>query len=576
MPSDFWNRTMAEAVAGRMTEALATARLRQKMKPRDPEATQLLAMLLMRSGDLMQALPHLKRAAELEPANPVHHNNLGTALLSCKRHLEARSAYTRAIELNPNIAGVWMGLANTNLALERTDEALAASERAITLDVDSPPIVQCRFEALTRAGRNAEATALAESHLQRHPEDFESQSMMLFAKNYPPCDPAALTQAHRAFADRLPAPAPPAASSIEDRPLRVGILSSDLRGHSVGFFAEALLAEAPAGTELVTFCNATPAWADDVTRRLQARMKAWHQVERMGDGELDALIRRERLDVLLEFNGHSLGNRLPALARKPAPVIVTMIGYANTTGLPAIDWRVVDAITDPPGSEHLCTERLLRIDPCFLCYTPPRDEVQPAMPQADAPITFGSFNLALKISDPAVALWARVMAQVPDSRLLLKSTGLADMAPRSALLSRFAAHGVDASRIELLGQTPTRIDHLRTYARVHVALDTFPYNGTTTTCEALWMGVPVITTLGDRHAARVSASLLHAAGLDQWVARDADDFVRIAAQLATDRAALSQWRASLRDRLRASPLLDAKAYAQQLHAALRACCAGTR
>jgi predicted O-linked N-acetylglucosamine transferase (SPINDLY family) len=198
------------------------------------------------------------------------------------------------------------------------------------------------------------------------------------------------------------------------------------------------------------------------------------------------------------------------------------------------------------------------------------------MPEVDAPITFGSFNLALKISDPAVALWSRVMAQVPGSRLLVKSAGLADTAPREALLSRFAAHGVDASRIELLGQTPTRADHLRAYSRVHVALDTFPYNGTTTTCEALWMGVPVIATVGNRHAARVSASLLHAAGLDAWVAKDADDFVRIAVQLATDRAALSQWRASLRDRLRASPLLDAKAYAQQLHAALRACCTGAR
>ena len=576
MPSDFWNRTMAQAAAGRVAEALASVRLRQKMRPRDAEASQLLGMLLMRSGDVMQAIAHLQRVAELEPANPVHHNNLGTVLLSCKRYLEARSAYTRAVELAPDIAGMWMGLANANLALERTDEALAASERAITLDPGNPPIVQCRVEVLTRAGRRAEATALAESHVQRHPEDFESHSAMLFARNYQPCDPLALTQAHRAFANLLPAPAPPAAVSIEGRPLRVGILSSDLRGHSVGFFAEALLAEAPAGTELVTFCNATPAWADDVTRRLQARMKAWHQVERMGDDELDALIRRERLDVLLEFNGHSVGNRLPALARKPAPVIVTMIGYANTTGLPAIDWRVVDAITDPPGSEHLCTERLLRIDPCFLCYTPPRDAVQPAMPDPAAPITFGSFNLALKISDPAVALWSRVMAQVPDSRLLLKSTGLADTAPRAALLTRFAAHGVDASRIELLGQTPTRIDHLRSYARVHVALDTLPYNGTTTTCEALWMGVPVIAMLGDRHAARVSASLLHAAGLDEWVARDADDFVRIATRLAMDRAALSQWRDSLRDRLRASPLLDAKAYAQQLHAALRACCAGTR
>ena len=191
------------------------------------------------------------------------------------------------------------------------------------------------------------------------------------------------------------------------------------------------------------------------------------------------------------------------------------------------------------------------------------------MPDADAPVTFGSFNLALKISDPAVALWSRVLQAVPGSRLLLKSTGLADDAPRNALLARFARHGVDASRIEMLGHTATRDAHLRTYARVHVALDTFPYNGTTTTCEALWMGVPVIGIRGDLHAARVGMSLLQAAGLQEWLAQDADAFVRIASELATDRAALERWRGALRPRMQASPLLDAAGYARRLHEALR-------
>ena len=569
MASEFWNRTMAEAKAGRLAEAVAAARMRQRMKPRDPEAAQLLGMLLMRSGDLTQAIAHLQRAAELEPAHPVHHNNLGTALLASKRNEEARKAYERAVQLAPELAGAWMGLANALLALERTEDALRASERAISLAPEVSPIVMSRVEALTRAGQGAQAHALIAGHCQRNPDDFTARSVMLFALNYGVDDPAQVTAAHRAFGASLPAPDPPRLPHDPSRPLRVGIVSCDLRGHSVGFFAESFMQEAPEGTQIVVFSTASPAWSDAITRRLQGCAAAWHQVEAMEDEALDALIRRERIDVLLELGGHTIGNRLPALARKPAPVLVTAIGYPNTTGLPAIDLRLVDSITDPPGSEALCTERLLRLDPCFLCYTPPRDAPAPAMPAEGDPVTFGSFNLALKISDPAVALWSRVLRSVPDSRLLLKSTGLADPAPREALLTRFARHGVDASRIEMLGQTPTRDAHLRTYARVHVALDTFPYNGTTTTCEALWMGVPVVARTGDRHAARVGESLLQTAGLAPWVAPDDDAFVRIATALATDRAALQAWRGSLRERLAASPLLDARGYAQRLHAALR-------
>jgi predicted O-linked N-acetylglucosamine transferase (SPINDLY family) len=291
----------------------------------------------------------------------------------------------------------------------------------------------------------------------------------------------------------------------------------------------------------------------------------------MPHATVEALVRRRGIDVLLELGGHSGEPRLLALAGKPAPVIVTAIGYPNTTGLPAVDWRVVDAITDPPGSERLCTERLLRLDPCFLCYTPPEHAPEPAMPAADAPVTFGSFNNAAKIGPASIALWARVLQAVPGSRLLLKSQTLSDATGRARIERRFAEAGVDASRLELIAYSKTREEHLALYGRVHVALDTTPYNGTTTTCEALWMGVPVVATLGDRHAARVSASLLHAAGHPELVATDADAFVALAAKLAQDRARLTTLRSGLRDTLRASPLCDAPAYAARFHDAIRAC-----
>ena len=291
----------------------------------------------------------------------------------------------------------------------------------------------------------------------------------------------------------------------------------------------------------------------------------------MDDATLDALIRTERIDVLLELAGHTTGHRLAAIARKPAPVIVTAIGYPDTTGLPAVDARLVDSITDPSGTEERCTECLVRLDPCFLCYTPPDEAPEPRMPAADAPITFGSFNNASKIGPSTIRLWARVLAAVPEARLLVKSAGLSDRVTRGSLLQAFAAEGIDAARIDALDLTAGRREHLEAYARVHVALDTTPYNGTTTTCEALWMGVPVITTLGDRHAARVSASLLHAVGHPEWVAKDAADFARIGAALAADRAGLARMRSSLRTRMQASPLCDRAAYGERFHRAVRAC-----
>jgi predicted O-linked N-acetylglucosamine transferase (SPINDLY family) len=251
-------------------------------------------------------------------------------------------------------------------------------------------------------------------------------------------------------------------------------------------------------------------------------------------------------------------------------VIVTAIGYPNTTGLPAVDWRVVDSITDPPGAEAYCTERLLRLDPCFLCYRPPDLAVEPSMPAAE-PITFGSFNNSAKIGAECTALWARVLQAVPGSRLLMKSQTLADPAVQESIRRRLGEGGIAEDRVELISQSSTRAEHLALYGRVHVALDSVPYNGTTTTCEALWMGVPVVALRGDRHASRVAASLLTAAGHPEWVAEDTDGFVRIASALVADMPRLALIRTSLRDELRDSPLLDAKAYAQRFHSAIRGC-----
>ena len=569
MPSDFWIRTMQDADGGRLKQALESARVRQRLHPRDLEAMLLLGMLLRRAGDHAQSAHQLRRASELQPGDPLILRGLAESLMLAQQPAEAIACWRRACALDPTSGDAWLELTTALLITADVDGAAKAAEDGLRHLPAWPPLCSNHAVALARAGHTDQALASMRQCLQAHPDATDLRSNMLLMLHYAEVDAATMLREHQAFGASLPAPQPVAARTA-DNTLRVGVLSSDLRGHAVGSFVEPLFSHPPAGTQVIAFSNQAHGHEDPMRLRLQKLAHAWHDVHMLDDAALDALIRRERIDVLLELNGHTADNRLPALARKPAPTIVTAIGYPDTTGLPAVDARVVDAITDPPGSERWCTERLLRIDPCFLCYTPLADAPVPAMPAADAPFTFGSFNNAAKIGPSTAALWARVLQAVPDSRLLLKSTGLADPAAQALLQRRFTDAGLPLDRVEMVGNTREQLAHLALYNRVHVALDTVPYNGTTTTCEALWMGVPVVTTLGDRHSARVSASLLHAAGFPEWVASDADRFVHIATHLASDRAALAALRGGMRDRLRTSTLLDAPAYAARLHAALRA------
>ena len=567
MPSDFWMRTVQEADAGRLGEAIASARLRQRMRPRDAEACELLGMLLLRADEPAQAAHQLQRACELEPESALLHLRLADALMRTGRSAEGIAAMRRATALNPGDEDGWL---NLTAALIVTGDAVGAAEAAgagLASHPHSANLASNRAIALARAGETDAALASVEAFLASHPQAHDLRSNMLLMLQYTERAPDAILQAHRAFGATLPAPQPPAPRRPAS-PLRVGLLSADLRGHSVGFFVEPLLAHAPTSVEVIVFSNSPYQGSDPTRERLRALVRGWHEVHAMDDTALDALIRRERVDVLLELNGHTGDNRLPALARKPAPLIVTAIGYPDTTGLPAIDLRLVDSVTDPAGSEASCTERLLRLDPCFLCYSPPTERAEPAMPPESAPVTFGSFNNVAKLVPRTVALWAEVLQAMPQARLLLKSIGLEDEAIRASVRRRFAAAGVDDARLDLRDARLDRAAHLSLYGQVHVALDPTPYNGTTTTCEALWMGVPVVTMQGARHAARVTSSLLHAAGFHEWIARDAAQFVEIATDLARDRARLASLRASMRDTLRASPLLDAHGYATRFYATI--------
>jgi predicted O-linked N-acetylglucosamine transferase (SPINDLY family) len=363
---------------------------------------------------------------------------------------------------------------------------------------------------------------------------------------------------------------PHANSRDPDRVMRVGYVSGDLWEHAVSFFFEGLLASHnPSQVEV--FCYADVMRPDATTERLRGLAPRWRDIARRNDDEVAQMVREDGIDILVDLAGHSTGNRLQVFARKPAPVQVTYIGYPHTTGMRAMDYRIVDAITDPPGADTTHTERLVRLSRPFLCYRPAADAPEVGALPADGAghVTFCSFNALAKIRRPTVELWGRVLAAVPESRMILKAPRLQDEAPRGAIRGWFKEAGIAADRVEFVAGTKGFLEHLAVYGRADIGLDTFPYHGTTTTCEAMWMGVPVVTRAGGAHRSRVGVSLLTAVGLADLVAATPEEFVSKAAALAGDRERLRGLRAGFRERMRASALMDCAGLARAVEEAYR-------
>jgi predicted O-linked N-acetylglucosamine transferase (SPINDLY family) len=351
----------------------------------------------------------------------------------------------------------------------------------------------------------------------------------------------------------------------------VGFVSGDLRRHPVAFFLEPLLAHRDRA-QFACFLYANQNANDAFSERLNAVCDGWRTIVRADDETVCRQIRADGIDILIDLSGHTGYNRLPLFARRPAPVSMTWLGYPGTTGLSTIDYRISDAIADPPDLDPAwSSERVIHLENGFHCFRPPAENVAPgpAPVRADGRITFGSFNNLSKVSDETIALWARVLARVERSRLLVKAEALSNGQVQDHLRERFARCGITADRLVFTGWTGGLAEHLAMYRQVDIALDTFPYGGTTTTMEALWMGVPVLTLCGQTHMARVGASLLTHAGCPQWVAQTEASFVDLAAGLAADPAGLADLRQTLRTRLEESPLMDAPGFCRRFEAACR-------
>lgn len=403
-----------------------------------------------------------------------------------------------------------------------------------------------------------------------------TQHNLLMAENYLPGFPLEwMANDHTAwgeqFEERYPRlPPVPVRRVSPKQPLRVGYLSGDFFTHSVSYFIEAALAY-PAGVQ--TYCYSNAAHEDETTARLRALAYRWRRVHGLSAHEVAARIRKDRIDVLVDLSGHTAGNRLDVMALKPAPVAVTYCGYPNTTGLRTIDYRLTDAEADPWDTEQRFTEALVRLPRCFLCYTPPLDapEVAPPPHEARGYVTFACFNNLCKVNDAVLAVWARILGAVPGSRLLLKSKGFANPEVRARVVGKLERLGVEGERVTCEPWTAARWDHLAAYGGADIALDTFPYAGTTTTCESLFMGVPVVTLTGAGHAQNVGRSLLRAVGLPEWVAGSVEEYVATACALAAEKGRLSEMRRMLRVQVLGSELCDGEGFGGVLGEVWRVC-----
>jgi len=567
---------LAAYQAGRVSDALEFLGQAVRQAPRHASAVMHHGLSLLAANRPAEAERQLRRATELEPTLTEAWDNLAYFLKTQNRLADAITCHERALTLAPGSASSWYNYGLTLSLCGRESEALACHDRAIAAD---PKYAKARFgraQALQQTHRIAEAVAEYDRFLIMQPQHHEARSYRLFALQYlDGLSRERMLEEHREFGRAVGPPAPSVPSRLPDpaRRLRVAFLSPDLRSHSVAYFIAPLIRHLDSSQFDVWlyhdhFCE------DAVSQRLKALAAGWRNFVGQPAPAVAAAIKADAPDLIVDLAGHTGLNRLPLLARRLAPVQISYLGYPNTTGVPAMDYRFTDGTADPEGeADAFATERLVRFSSVAWAYQPSGDAppVSSAPVAAAGTVTFGCFNNPAKITDATLTLWGRVLAAVPGSRLRLKGAGFGHPTVRARYETRLAHCGVAVSRVDLLERTPDATSHLALYHSIDLAFDTFPYHGTTTTCEALWMGVPVLTMTGRDHRARVGASLLTAVGHPEWCARDADDFVRLASALALDPARLSAARRSLRSEMEASPLLDHAGQAAKFGGALRAC-----
>lgn len=560
-----------------------------------------------------EAEPLLRHALEHEPDDYDVLIHLGVALFNQEQYTEAERLLRRATRRQPDQAKAWIALgmlaekqtqlqqamAHFDQALEReprsvlawcskgyvcitasfTQEAVRCFQQALRHQPNTPAALSGLGKAYRNQGYPEKAIEYYRQALVQQPHNADTRTELLLCLNYVAELPLETVWAeHQAYQEQhaaaiTPLPEPLDHDRDPDRRLRLGIISGDLRNHSVVYFLRPLLEHLPQD-QFAIYCYHNNNKVDKVTEALQALASGWTQCEHLSHAALAAAVRADAIDILLDLGGHTGSGKMLTFAARPAPIQLSWIGYPNTSGLTAMDYRLIDAVTDPPGAvERYHSETLLRLPHGFLCYRAPVPPEE--VPVADLPyqrngyITFGSFNNLAKVSAATLDLWARALNAVPHSWLVVKSLFVADAEVWDEVIAALNQRGVDVNRVKVLQRTVAQKYHLKLYDQIDIALDTYPYHGTTTSCEALYMGVPVITLAGDRHAARVSASLLTQLGLQALIATSPEDYARIAADLAQHPQHLAQLRRELRQRMAHSPLGDEIGFTHTVAGAFR-------
>jgi len=582
-----------------------------KQFPEDADGHYTLGCVFEREGERGGAALAFARYIELQPERAIGYARLGQVLLHVGHLQDAETQLRKAIELDPKTAATHMHL---SIVLERIpsrmSDAVESVGIALELEPRSTAVLGWLATLQTKQGKHTEAAQTYRKVLEIDPNDLGAllgyghllagqarieaaweylekaaeicpdkshvrATGLFFANAHPDLGRDHIFAMHQKWASLMHKETPEAFTEWKndrspDRPLKIGYLSPDLRGHSVAYFLQPLLvAHDKSSFEIFIYDN-TPG-SDQLSVHLHTLVNHWYRIVGGSAERVADMVREHEIDILVDLAGHTADNRLDVFARHPAPIQVSYLGYPNTTALPEIAYRFTDDIADPIGADTYYTEELIRLPGGFLCFNPPQPflEVAPLPAGETGNITFASFNAVHKINRKVIALWSRVLDAVPGSSLLMKAGGLADPETRESIMAGFKQNGIQEGRIIFVERTPGYRAHLEVYHRCDIALDTFPYNGTTTTFESLWMGLPVIALAGDRHSARVSQSILSRLELAELVANDADDYVRLAQQLANDRKRLATLRSSIRPTMLDSRLRNATALAKEVENAYR-------
>ena len=538
-----------------------------ELNPYDAQTNNNLGNLLRDLGKPDESEVRCREAVRLVPNFSEAHNNLGNALNDLGRLDEAEASYGKAISLNPHNASAHNNLGSTLRRLGKLEASEARCREAIRLEPNFSEAHNNLGNALNGLGRLKEAEASYREAIRLNPGFAEAHSNLLFNLNYVESLPVetALKEAKR-YGSAVSARAVPKFTSwhrhVDANKLRIGFVSGDLKYHPVGYFVEGLIRHMDKNRfDLIAFPTATE--SDALTVRIKPFFLEWLPIYGKNDVDAATLIHNKEIDILIDLSGHTAHNRLPVFSYKPAPIQVTWPGYFATTGLPEMDYFLGDPYRSPDAEQHHFTEKVWNFPETRLCFTPPNESIAiSSLPaRQNGYITFGNFGNLTKMGESVIKLWAAVLQRVPHSKLFLKDRQFSDAKIIERVQNQFINQGIGKERLMLEGPSP-RTDYLKTYNRIDMVLDTFPYPGGTTSIEALWMGVPVLTLKGDRFLSRMGESIAHNSGNPDWIAVDQDDYVNKAVTYASDIERLARVHQTLRDKVLQTPLFDAERFAK--------------